>query len=130
MRSTIRNDAAAKAMCADIYRNGEASHQPSSFIVKKWLTSSKITNSFTDISGQRERRRERRRYNNTHLTVDRLRGIESDHMKTYGEEGAYACQGINLRRGVISTNSLRGQRDPKGARDRPISSSGMGDAVE
>ena len=50
--------------------------------------------------GQLERRRNRR--NDTHLTVDRVGGIESEHVKDYSDEIANACQGINLHSGMIN----------------------------
>jgi hypothetical protein len=42
----------------------------------------------------------------THLTVDRGRGIESEHVKDYSHEGAHACQGINLLRGMMTIINL------------------------
>jgi hypothetical protein len=38
------------------------------------------------------------RRDDTHLTVDWSRGIESDQVEDYENEGAQACQGVNLLR--------------------------------
>ena len=41
------------------------------------------------------------------MTIDRVRRIEKEHIKTYGNEGTHACQGINLRRRAINTRPSR-----------------------
>jgi hypothetical protein len=74
-----------------------------SFILgKRWLTSSKITHIFAGavsislsvggIGGY-----------DTHLAVDRARGIKSEHIEGYGDEGEHACEGVYLRGWIIST---------------------------
>jgi hypothetical protein len=46
----------------------------------------------------------------THLTVDLTGGIEGEHVKDYGNQGAYACEGINLLRWMISTRNVTKQK--------------------
>jgi hypothetical protein len=41
--------------------------------------------------------------NNPHLAVDRARGIKSEHIEGYGDEGEHACEGVYLRGWIIST---------------------------
>ncbi len=37
-----------------------------------------------------------------YLTIDPTCSIHYDHVENHGSKGAYACHGINLRRGVIN----------------------------
>ena len=85
----------------------EAGPQPPFFVVKIWLTSSKIIHTFAEVLPVSTNVGGRGRYDNTHLTIERVRGIESQHIKTYGDECAHACQGINLRGGMFNTRLSR-----------------------
>ena len=69
---------------------------------KRWLTTSKITHSFSDRYSVSPSIGDTRGYD-AHLTVDWGGGIESNHVKYQGHQGADAGQRINLLRGVIST---------------------------
>jgi hypothetical protein len=78
------------------------SSQTSFFFSKRWLTDSKIIHSFAEASSISSNIGGTGGYD-TYLTVDRTGGIECDHVQDYGNEGAHACQKINLPGDVINT---------------------------
>ena len=45
----------------------------------------------------------------TYLTIDPTCSIIYEHVENYDNKGAYACQGINLRRGVINRKLRAGE---------------------
>jgi hypothetical protein len=63
----------------------------------------------------------------THLTVDRAPGIESEHVECYRDEGAHAREGVYLFfKGWLVQDPLRRARN---VRDGPILTTCMGDAL-
>jgi hypothetical protein len=79
--------------------------QTSFFINKGWLTTENLISIFAEVIRVSSSVGETGKYD-THLAVDRDRGVESDHVKDYSHEGAHACQGINLLRGMMTIINL------------------------